>query len=106
MSAEIFASASTGKDSGFGLPAAKLMMVGSVRDLKISRIADGLRADNFSENLYSINGFLAFHTIDYNTIFYHIPRENTRDTGELNVFLREKPCLSMAHKGTAPRLMS
>ena len=41
-------------DRGDGLPAAKLMMVGSVSDLKISRMAEGFRAASLSEILYSM----------------------------------------------------
>lgn len=37
-----------------GFPAAKLIIVGSERDLKISRIADGLSAASLFEILYSI----------------------------------------------------
>ena len=54
MSAVRAARSSAGKDSGEGFPAAKLIIVGSERDLKISRIADGLSAASLFEILYSI----------------------------------------------------
>ena len=51
-------SSSTGKDSGEGLPAANEIIDGSVRLLKISRIADGFSAASLSEKIYSISFFL------------------------------------------------
>ena len=52
ISAERRESSSTGNESGEGFPAAKEIIVGSARLLKISRIAEGLSSASFLENLY------------------------------------------------------
>ena len=56
------ASSATGNDSGEGFPAAKEIISGLLRDLKISRIAEGFMSFTLSEKIYSI-GFLPFKLI-------------------------------------------
>jgi hypothetical protein len=68
MSAEISASSSAGNERGEGFPAAKLMIVGSERDLKISRIAEGLRAASLFEILYSMMLLFSILHINYQYI--------------------------------------
>lgn len=51
MSAAILLISSTGKDSGLGFPAAKLMHPGLPRLLKISLMAEGFMFTNLSDIL-------------------------------------------------------